>query len=389
MSTNNKFSSEEIESAFESIKSHKLFLKSALQERILRYLIDQALAENDVKEQTIGVELLDENYDQVQSNSKVRVYVYNLRKKLAEYYKTDGKDEKIRFSIEKGQYNLTFKEKAFKDTSSKSFNSINIQLPLKPTLVFLGLMILALTVFIVQKNNQTTYLWKPFFTKEKATLCIVADQYIVSDKLQKCFSIYHQIYDDTSLNEFSEKNPELDLRQAWFTMTTKMAPFGIHYLDQWFGAFNRSFDLQLESETQFSDYSNGNVIYIGQSKTMNNSKSVFLKNSQVFKMDFDGFTYTNKDKVIHYTSKIRKIDYEEYTMVSFQRINNGNYTLFFVSNHDVGVLGTIKMFTSEDKLNAFYKNLPGETTEFNALYKVTGLERNDMNCELVQLEVLN
>lgn len=389
MSTNNKFSSEEIESAFESIKSHKLFLKSALQERILRYLIDQALAENDVKEQTIGVELLDENYDQVQSNSKVRVYVYNLRKKLAEYYKTDGKDEKIRFSIEKGQYNLTFKEKAFKDTSSKSFNSINIQLPLKPTLVFLGLMILALTVFIVQKNNQTTYLWKPFFTKEKATLCIVADQYIVSDKLQKCFSIYHQIYDDTSLNEFSEKNPELDLRQAWFTMTTKMAPFGIHYLDQWFGAFNRSFDLQLESETQFSDYSNGNVIYIGQSKTMNNSKSVFLKNSQVFKMDFDGFTYTNKDKVIHYTSKIRKIDYEEYTMVSFQRINNGNYTLFFVSNHDVGVLGTIKMFTSEDKLNAFYKNLPSETTEFNALYKVTGLERNDMNCELVQLEVLN
>lgn len=389
MSVNNKFNDKEIESAFNRIVSHKLFLKSPLQESLLRYLIDQYYAENDVKEQTIGMELLDENYDQDQSSSKVRVYVYNLRKKLTEYYKTDGKDEKIMFVIEKGQYNLTFKEKPSKSTSFKNFNSINIELPLKPTLGFLGLIVLALTVFFFQKNNQTTYLWKPFFTKEKATLCIVADQYIVSDKIQKCFSIYHQIYDDSSLNEFSEKNPELDLRQAWFTMTTKMAPFGIHYLDQWFGAFNRSFDLQLESETQFSDYSKGNVIYIGQSKTMNNSKSIFLKNSKVFKMNFDGFTYTMGEKSIQYKSKIRKINYTEYAMVSFKKIDNGNYTLFFVSNHDVGVIATVKMFTDDDKLKTFYKKLPSNNSEFNALFKVTGLERNDMDCELVQLEVLN
>jgi hypothetical protein len=385
MSIEKKNTKNDIETAFDKIKSSKLFSKSSLHKSILRYLIDQAMLGIDVKEQNIGTDILDENYEDTTSNSKVRVYVYNLRKKLSDYYKEDGKTEEIIFHIEKGQYNISFKRRTI--STKKKANHLTLRIPLKPVGLILGICLLALGVFYFQKSNETNYLWEPFHTKNKATLCIVADHFMVSDKEQGCASTYQEIYDMASLDNFNKQNPPKILKKTWFTMTSKMASYGVHYLDLWFAKFNQTFDIQFESETQFSDYSKGNILYIGQSKTMTTSKSIFLQNSEVFKMEMDGFTHQSKSGLKKYKSTIKKIAYEEYTMVSFQKLENGNATLFFVSNHDIGVLATLKIFTSEESLKDFYKKAPSSNSEFNALFKVTGLDRNEMNCELVALEI--
>lgn len=381
------FSIQEVEEAFERIKSSKLFKRSALQESILRYLIDQAIAGNDVREQNIGVDLLKENYDTDQKNSKVRVYVYNLRKKLDEYYKGAGQNESIIFHIEKGQYNLSFKQNSTKD-KTRIPTHLNFRLPIKSTLIFLGILVITVMVIFMFKKEKEAFVWKPFLL-ENNSLCVVADQYITSNKGKGHFSIYKEINTNADLSKFNEENPEVNLRQSWFTVTTKMAPFGVHYLDQWFHKFNSSFEIQLESDTQFSDYTKSNVIYIGQSKTMVTSKSIFLKYSKMFEMIPDGFIYKKDGEIKKYQSKIKKVDYKEYAMVSYQKLENGNGTFFFVSNHDIGVLATLKMFTSEERMKAFFKDFPSSSSEFNALFEVNGLKRNEMNCELIELEILN
>lgn len=381
------FSSQEVEDAFERIKSSKLFKRSVLHESILRYLIDQAIEGNDVKEQTIGVDVLNENYDTDQKNSKVRVYVYNLRKKLGEYYASTGKNENLIFHIEKGQYNLTIKENLIKNKKASKPTNINISISIKSALIFLGILILALMAFFIFKKDRNTYVWESMLSKNN-TLCIVADQYVVGVKGKGKFSIYSEINTNAQLSEFNKEHPEADLKQSWFTMTTKMAPYGVHYLDQWFGKFNSSFEIQLESDTQFSDYIKSNIVYIGQSKTMVTSKSIFLKNSKMFEMMPDGFIYEKDGEIKKFQSKIKKVDYKEFAMVSYQKLDNGNDTFFFVSNHDIGVLATLKMFTSEEKMRVFFKDFPNNKTEFNALFRVDGLQRNDMNCELVALEII-
>ena len=88
---------QEIEEAFERVIESILFKRSLLQERILRYLIDQVIEGNDIKEQSIGIDLLKDKYEANQNNSKIRVYVFHLRKKLAEYYSGIGKDESVIF----------------------------------------------------------------------------------------------------------------------------------------------------------------------------------------------------------------------------------------------------------------------------------------------------
>lgn len=384
--THTNFEIQEIEDAFERIRTHKLFKRSTLHIGILRYLIDQAIAKKEVKEQTIGSEVLKENYANDQNSSKVRVYVYNLRKKLSEYYKEAGINKTIIFQIEKGQYNLTFKQNSKNNKIDQKKKYLNLRLPIKPVIISSGIA-LVLLLFLLT-NSKETYIWNVFLANKSKTLCVIADHYMLSDKPSVGFFTRHDIRNNDDLVDFSKNNPDRTIKTGRFTMTTKMASFGVHILDQWFHKFGSNFRLQLESDTQYSDYNENNIIYIGQYSTMVTSNAIFLKNSNVFKTSDLGFVIKGKNGIKKYDSKIYKINSKEYTMVSFQKLENGNHTLFFVSNHDIGVIATLKMFTSEEKLKDFIKKLPSPDKEFNALFEVNGFQRNDMNCELIELEII-
>lgn len=381
---------EAIEEAFKRIIVNRVFKRSSLQERILRFLIDQAIAGNDVTEHAIGVELFKDKYTVNQNDSKIRVYVFYLRKKLAEYYNGIGKDENIIFHTEKGHYNLVFKKKSDQSKEVKDSNYINLRFSKKKTLyIIVGVIMSLIVALVAYRYNKQTFIWQPFL--EDNTLCVIADHYMIADRNNKNnyhYSTYRNINSEADAIKFKADNPDLNLIPAGFTMTTKMASFGVHYLDIWFNKHNKVFDIQLESDTQHTDYLNKNVIYIGQAKKMQESKTFFLRNSKVFKLTTNGFVFKGEGKEIIYKGTHDEIKDEEFAMVSYQKIDNGMYRMFFVSNHDIGVVSTIKMFTSPKKMKKFMKKLPSLDARFNALFKVSGLKRTEMSCELVELEVV-
>ena len=75
-------------------------------------------------------------------------------------------------------------------------------------------------------------------------------------------------------------------------------------------------------------------------------------------------------------------------MVSYNPLSNGKNALYFVSNNDIGVMATVRNFTDEKWLKEFAKQFPDESKHFNALFEVSGLQRTDVSCKLVELEVL-
>ena len=71
------------------LSAHKLFRKSQVLQRLLRFLLDAALNEREVTESLLADELLGIGEDEFHpyTNSYVRVNTSLLRKRLAAYYR--------------------------------------------------------------------------------------------------------------------------------------------------------------------------------------------------------------------------------------------------------------------------------------------------------------
>src|SRR5579863_1545620 len=91
----------------EAVLSSPPFVRAPKLAHLLAYLCERLFAgeTNQIKEYSIGVEVFRRGpgFDQ-DSDSIVRVEANRLRKRLAEYYATDGAGHRLRISIPLGQY---------------------------------------------------------------------------------------------------------------------------------------------------------------------------------------------------------------------------------------------------------------------------------------------
>ena len=77
---------------------------------ITSYSIHYTKLYDDITASDISHELFGSKYEQEKSEATVRVNIYHLRKKLDKYYDEEGKNDTIRISIDRGQYQVSFVE---------------------------------------------------------------------------------------------------------------------------------------------------------------------------------------------------------------------------------------------------------------------------------------
>jgi hypothetical protein len=98
----------------ERILQSEVLRGSEAQRNLLRFLAEKSLSgEGDqLKEYSIGVDALGRppTYDP-QHDSSVRVQMGRLRQKLAEYYRTEGKEDPILVEVPKGRFKLTWQSR--------------------------------------------------------------------------------------------------------------------------------------------------------------------------------------------------------------------------------------------------------------------------------------
>lgn len=389
MTTEN--STQEIRKALDELCKHRLFAGSSIYTRLLRYLVEKSLAGKELKELTIGTELFGNDYAQGSKEGNVRSYMYKLRKKLSTYYEeTDG--HSLIFEIPKGQYNVLFiNAKTYRQHHSKSEASINLSLR---TLKRIGIVTVLVALLIVAGFNylhRPVWFWQPFVQNPTPALLVISDQFVVHEinKQGEMHAIlYPEVNNNSELIAFSQQHPEKQLLTADYTLMSKMAPFSTQLLSQWFSKHRRTFTIKLESQLSYDDVRNNNVLFVGQFKTMNLSKSLFLKNSKVFSIWLDGFKFKTDSTEKIYNTHFNPNGNIEYAMVSYATTAEGKHALYFVSNNDIGVIATVRNFTNPAWLKTFRQQFPKAGSSFNALFEVSGIRRNDVNCRLVQLEIL-
>ena len=101
--------SEDTRAQVERILQSATFRNAEALRRLLRYLAEKSLSgeANDLKEYTVAVDALGKpsSYDPRQ-DSQVRIQLGRLRQKLAEYYRSEGKDDAIVIEFPKGHFIL-------------------------------------------------------------------------------------------------------------------------------------------------------------------------------------------------------------------------------------------------------------------------------------------
>ena len=388
----NKNEEKFIKEALDRICSHKLFVNSPTSSSLLKYLVEKAIAEEEINEITIGSELYGIDYSENKSNSTVRSYMYKLRNKLSDYYKDAGANESLLFEISKGQCNLSFLSPTeYHKSRGEKGDTVNI--PIKYFKVVSGVLLLTILSFFLVKTiaDKPNFIWESYFESNSENLLVVSDQFVVGESFsdgKERAVLYHEINNDNDFIKYSQQHPEKSLQLTDYTLMSKMAPYTVNALSKWFAVNNSSFDLKLESGLSYDDARNHNLLFVGQYKTMNLSKSLFLKDSKVFTTFDDGFKYKDGSAEKIYNTRFGDNQKVEYAMVSYAPLSNGKNALYFVSNNDIGVMATVRNFTDEKWLNEFFKQLPDESKHFNALFEVSGLQRTDVSCKLVELEVL-
>lgn len=374
---------ERIHKSLAKVCNSEILEKSPQNIKVLKFLVDQALKKEFVKEFTLGIAIFGEHYNPEESTSKVRVAMYKFRKKLEQYYLEEGKSDDVIFTVKKGQYNLEFSDRLILKKKTRKKN--------KPIIIasIMGLIGVATVLFFTQRNTHT--FWDYYFKRNSNTFCFVSDRFVISKITNEG---NHQFITDNKINtaddfhELQKNKNDTTITIANSTYTSKMAPIAVNDLATWFTKNNSEMTVKLESEFQFSDISNHNLIIIGRFRNFQNAKEIFLSNSQVFKTLRNGFVFYNANDSIIYRNTLEELNRIDYAMVSFMNMENNRKALFIASNNDIGVIALCKKLSNKKELKEFYSHIPNKETSFNALFKVSGIKRTDIGCELLHIEIL-
>lgn len=382
-----KFDKEQILAQLQRIVNSKTFAKTAINVKLLSFLVHASLDEKEVKEVTIGAEMFGKKYDPVKNDNKVRVYVYHLRKKLEQYYSEEAGKGEILFIIAKGQYRVQFSDQ--KEKGGSNYRRITIGIT---GIVLLAVIVYAF-IYLGFYHKKQNLFWTENFKKNYPTMVIIGDHYTISAPIEtggagviRDFSINS----DADFNTFIQKHPgkATSLTPNSFSYITKMGAFCCKDIGKYFNDNELDFELILSSEWDKAKINSQNIVFAGQAKTMRILKNVLEEHFPNFRLDHDIVIRTNpetsKEKVYSDTSMGEMIDY---TIVANITGPAGNTHKFFISDHDGGVISSVRYFTCDDSVQEFYKRHQIGDSDFIALFKVTGWERTGYKMELELIDI--
>ncbi|WP_372772405.1 hypothetical protein [Mangrovibacterium sp.] len=355
---------------------------------ILRYLVQANLEERSLKEGIIDIEFFGAKPEDENNNPRVRVNIYNLRKKLASYYEQEGANDPWQIKIEKGQYGVTFEKTEFK---LRKFPKSDRKQVLPWMLAFLALSITVVNHF----PHRKPLIWKNFFNNKQQTYLFVGDAFGYGGHTVSGLNGWTRDFSINSLDEYYEmleKKPELKsiTVPTDYNYSTRMAENATHDLARFFTRWDNDFEIKYATQSTFSDIKKGNIIYIGRFKDQKDFTYLFNEANTKFKILDNQIHFLGNEQLPAETFAMSQNDTElDYALVSRVPGPNNTEQFFFFSNHDIGVMATVEFFTNQDSLRAFtQKHLDGNSS-FTALFKSKGKERVNLSLEEILVVPFN
>ncbi|MBL4560597.1 MAG: hypothetical protein JKX79_06385 [Labilibaculum sp.] len=364
------------------IRNGKTFSKAPTSSSLLSYLFEETIKGTDLKEKLIEIDFFRESKNSEKSSPRVRVNVYNLRKKIAQYYENEGKEDACLLRIEKGQYQVMFSMKRAEENSIKKIK-LSLYIPY-------GILFVALLLFAISKiPKKAPALWNSFVMDETKPKLIIGDAFGVMGNTATGAFGWNRDYSINSIEEFYQfcnKNPQFktNLSPANYTYMTGMGAVASQKLTSLFDKYNTEFKIYFSSQTSIADLKDGNTIYAGPIKNNNSFIHFFNEANRYYKIE-DSKLYFSKHPSIKDTifNLFTEGLVSEYTIVSKYKGPNNHDQFVFFSDHDIGVCSTVEYFTNLDSLQKFTTSYLGNSNYFTAVFMAKGKSRTNTDLKLL------
>lgn len=366
------------------IITSKTFQKASTSSALLMYLVEADIADSFLKEDIIDIEFFGGKQTTDKSNTRVRVSVYNLRKKLGDYYEGEGKDSEWKLMIDKGQYQVRFeKQLSSKKGLVRCFN--------KHIYTYVILIILILALFIDRLPDRQSKIWSGFLKSEETTTLFIGDSFGIRGETITGGVGFTRDYNINSVEEFYkfiEKRDDLKdkLKPSNYNYFTNMGAVASKNIAQLFANYKKTFDIRYSSNSTFDDIKSGNAIYIGPLHNKNKFIPIFNDAHPYLQINGSKLNVKGHGSVpdtiftISFSGK-----YTDAAIVSRFPGPMGTEQMVFFSNHDIGASATVEIFTNQDSIQNFSNKYLKDHKYFTAIYKVFGKERTSLDLELLKV----
>lgn len=366
------------------IITSKTFQKASTSSALLQYLVEADIADAFLKEDIIDIEFFRNKRATDKSNTRVRVSMYNLRKKLVDYYEKEGKNSEWKLIIDKGQYRVRFERQI--EAKKGIVKYLN-----KHIYAYAVLFLMIFVLILDRLPNAVPEIWSDFLKSENPTTLFIGDSFGMKGETITGDLGFTRDYDINSVEEFYqfiERRKELKgkLTPSNYSYFTNMGAVASKNIAQLFTLYEKTFDILYSSNSTFDDIKSGNAIYVGPLHNKNKFISIFNNAHPYLKLNRNKLYLKGhasiSDTIFNIGSSGK---FTDAAIVSKFPGPMGTEQMVFFSNHDIGASATVEIFTNQDSIQSFSNKYLKDHKYFTAIYKVFGKERTSLDLKLVKV----
>lgn len=388
--------SEEIKLQVENIISSKSFGTSTTYANLLRYLARCTFENNVPKETTIASEIFaKKDFDPSQS-TLIRVYVYNLRKKIVTFYQNEGQNEAYQIQIPKGGYALELVEKA-SDIKEKTVS-------LRTLLFVVGvgfLVSLAFNFFLASSNHKKPLvdqngLWKDLIQSKRPKTLVMGDLFVYNE-LDTLRNLTRTVRGPNinSMQEFEA------FKAKHFNENIKVTPLKYTHLilgsTQWvkklsaiFYSIDDNYAIRTMSRFNPKQLQDSDLLVVGMHKTLGVFKNFYDNSAFEYDTENDAFLFTKGAEVITYRPSGNADTYHtDYALMAKVPGSNNTNVYLFSGIWDTGATQSLQNFTDQDLRAEIEKKMKDEfgklPTYYEVFFEVTGIDRTELSSRILYM----
>lgn len=405
---------DELQQEAEKIIESGALGRSRIYSNLLRYLVNCANANSSPKEIEIAIDVLgrDESFD-VAKDSAVRVYIYQLRKKLEHYYDKYAPDAPFHLTVPKGQYTLEARSRPEGQRAESTVDDAR-QEPATPepssrrTPIFrylaLGIigLLLAVNLFVLLTRSDSPRpaasahpLWQSILEDDTPILVVMGDYYIFGE-LDEAGNVARMIRDFSinskqDLENLFAEQPALGWR--YYDLDLNYLPEGsalvLNSLLPLLHSADKTVNMKMMSDLTTTDLLNNHVVYVGYISSLDRiSNMVFAVSALEVGENYDQLINSKTGQIYTSSAGLPTHDQRFTDFGWFISLPSTRSTrlIMVAGMRDEGLVEMGRTLTDAGDLAVLDQALAASEQEpsaaYEALFRVVGLNRMSFDAEL-------
>jgi hypothetical protein len=411
VSTIDAFSAADLRALCARIASSGVLGRSKHYLALLEYLVACSVANKTPKEIELATEVLGKPADfDVSADSSVRVYVHQLRKKLAAYYAGNELDSAYQLAIPKGKYSLAAVPRpVIVESGRASLLKLNLNS------VLLGLAVLLLSanlIYMLATGNEpsspssqiaaTHPVWSSVLNDDQPILLVMGDYYIFGElnangnvaRMVREFNVNSSSdLEDLQFSDIEHTENYLDLDLSYMPEGSAFALAKIVPILQNSG---KTVNITMMSDLTSADIRSNHIVYIGYISALEKLTAMAFAGSGLrLGRSYDELLNSITEE--YYTSDAGLPEeggpFRDYGLFSTFPASSNTQVVLISGMRDAGLMHTAQALSDTTALDDLVVAIDSDTDEavasFEALYEVYGVDRLNFEANLVYTHLLD